>query len=142
MKILLDSCVWGKATGELTAAGHDAVWVGDWPYDPGDEQILAAAHADACVVVTLDKDFGELAVARGLPHCGIVRLVNIAARQQAAACLRVLALHGAELQAGAIVTAERGRLRVRAPQGEPLTEPEETRLDDPTSAENGDRIGS
>ena len=122
MKVLLDSCVWGKATGELTVAGHDAVWVGDWPEDPGDEQILAAARAEARIVVTLDKDFGELAVARGLGHSGILRLVNIAARQQAAVCLRVLALHGAELQTGGIVTAERGRLRVRAPQAGPTTD--------------------
>jgi predicted nuclease of predicted toxin-antitoxin system len=124
MKVLLDSCVWGKATAELIAAGHDAVWVGDWPEDPGDEQILAVARADARIVVTLDKDFGELAVARGLSHCGILRLVNIAARQQGAVCLRVLALHGAELQAGAIVTAERGRLRVRAPQAGPTADSE------------------
>ena len=40
MKILLDSCVWGKARGELGSAGHDVVWAGNWPKDPGDEEIL------------------------------------------------------------------------------------------------------
>ena len=29
MKILLDSCVWGKARHDLEAAGHDVVWCGD-----------------------------------------------------------------------------------------------------------------
>jgi len=115
MKILLDSCVWGKVQAELAAAGHDAVWSGDWPSDPGDEEILAQAHAEGRVLVTLDKDFGELAVLRSVPHSGIVRLVNISARQQAAACLQVLALHGPELQSGAIITAEPGRLRIRLP---------------------------
>jgi predicted nuclease of predicted toxin-antitoxin system len=114
MLILLDSCVWGGARTELTAAGHDVVWAGD-SENPGDEEILARAHTEDRILVTLDKDFGELAIVRGIPHCGILRLVNIAARQQAAVCLHVLGQHGAELQAGAILTAEPGRLRLRPP---------------------------
>jgi predicted nuclease of predicted toxin-antitoxin system len=65
--------------------------------------------------VTLDKDFGELAIGRGLPHGGILRLVNFPARQQSKACLHVLSLHGTELEAGAIVTAQPGVLRIRLP---------------------------
>jgi len=116
MKVLLDSCVWGNARDELEAAGHDVIWAGDWPTDPGDDQILARACSERRVFVTLDKDFGELAILRGTPHCGIVRLVAIGARQQSAVCHRVLTLHGPELLAGAIVTAERGRLRIRSPE--------------------------
>jgi predicted nuclease of predicted toxin-antitoxin system len=63
----------------------------------------------------LDKDFGELAVLRGQSHNGILRLVGISARQQAAVCLQVLALHEADFASGAIVTAEPGRLRIRLP---------------------------
>jgi predicted nuclease of predicted toxin-antitoxin system len=115
MLILLDSCVWGGVRPELAAAGHDVVWTGDWSEDPGDQEILSRAHAENRILVTLDKDFGELAILRGTPHSGIVRLVNISARQQAAVCLHVIAQHGAELQAGAIATAEPGRLRLRPP---------------------------
>jgi predicted nuclease of predicted toxin-antitoxin system len=115
MKLLLDSCVWGKGRPELEAAGHDVIWSGDWPNDPGDEEILAIAYAEGRVLVTLDKDFGELAVLRGLPHRGILRLVNIAANQQAVICLHVLAAHGNDLASGAIITAEPGRLRLRLP---------------------------
>jgi len=114
--ILLDSCVWGGARGELTAAGHDVVWAGDWPEDPGDETILARAQGERRVLVTLDKDFGELAIHSGLPHAGIIRLVDIVPRRQAAVCLQVLAQYGAELQAGAIVTAKLGRIRLRRPE--------------------------
>ena len=116
MRILLDSCVWGKARAELEAAGHDVVWSGDWPKDPGDEEILAVAYGQGRALVTLDKDFGELAILRGIPHHGILRLVNISARQQATATLQILAQHGADLESGAIVTAEPGRLRIRLPQ--------------------------
>jgi predicted nuclease of predicted toxin-antitoxin system len=99
----------------LELAGHDVVWVGDWPKDPGDAEILARARVDGRILVTLDKDFGELAVLHGEAHCGIVRLVAISARQQAAVCQQVLAVHGPELAAGAIITAQTGRLRIRLP---------------------------
>jgi predicted nuclease of predicted toxin-antitoxin system len=115
MKVLLDTCVWGNALAELQAAGHDVIWSGDWPQDPGDDEILARAYADGRVLVTLDKDFGELAVLRGLPHCGIVRLVDIPARQQAVVCLQVFAAHSNELTQGAIITVEPGRARIRLP---------------------------
>ncbi|HEY2415904.1 MAG TPA: DUF5615 family PIN-like protein [Pirellulaceae bacterium] len=115
MKLLLDSCVWGKAADDLRAAGHDVDWSGNWPQDPGDDAILACAHAEERILVTLDKDFGELAIVHNQPHHGILRLVNFSARQQAAACLAVLAAHGDDLLAGAIITAEPGRMRVRPP---------------------------
>ena len=113
MKLLLASCVWGGAAGRLRAAGHDAIWSGEWPADPGDEEILARALAEGRVLVTLDKDFGELAIVRQLPHAGILRLIGLSGPQQAEVTLRVLLSHGADLAAGAIVTAESGRLRVR-----------------------------
>jgi len=115
MKVLLDTCVWGGARKDLESAGHDVVWAGDWPEDPGDEEILARAHDEGRILVTLDKDFGELAIVRGTPHRGIVRLVNLAARQQAAVCLHVFDLYGGELPSGAIVTAGPGRIRIRPP---------------------------
>jgi predicted nuclease of predicted toxin-antitoxin system len=34
-------------------------------------------HAESRVLVTLDKDFGELAIMKGAPHAGIIRLVGI-----------------------------------------------------------------
>ncbi|MBI5446823.1 MAG: DUF5615 family PIN-like protein [Deltaproteobacteria bacterium] len=115
MKLLLDACVWGGAREDLEAAGHDVVWVGDWPEDPGDDAILGRAYRESQVLVTIDKDFGELAIVRGIRHAGIVRLVGMRARQQGPACCRVLALYGKELQKGAIVTAEPHRVRIRPP---------------------------
>jgi predicted nuclease of predicted toxin-antitoxin system len=119
VKLLLDTCVWGKAADELRAAGHDVVWAGDWTSDPGDDAILAQAYAARRILVTLDKDFGELAVLHNQPQSGILRLVNFSARQQAAACLAVLVAHGDDLLTGAIVTAEAGRMRVRPAGSDP-----------------------
>ena len=57
MKVLLDSCLSGKTAEMLRTAGHDVVWVGNWPADPGDAAILARARAERRILVTLDKDF-------------------------------------------------------------------------------------
>ena len=65
------------------------------------------------VLVTLDKDFGELAIVHERPHSGIIRLVNLASRQQAPICLKAIELHEDELRSGAIITAEQTRLRIR-----------------------------
>ncbi len=123
MKLLLDSCVSRGIAPALSAAGHDVICVGDWQDDPGDEHILAFALKEGRTVVTLDKDFGELAVAFGRPHSGIIRLVNFPLSQHAAVCLGAIAQHGTELAEGAIVTAEPGRLRLRpAPSSDPFGE--------------------
>jgi predicted nuclease of predicted toxin-antitoxin system len=115
VKVLLDACVWSGVGGALAAAGHDVIWAGDWPSDPGDEEILDQAAAEGRVLVTLDKDFGELAVRQGRVHCGIVRLVSLASREQPGVCAQILKAHEKDLSRGAIITAERGRLRVRTP---------------------------
>jgi predicted nuclease of predicted toxin-antitoxin system len=101
---------------QLKAAGYDVEWVGEWPGDPGDEAILARAYRERRILVTLDNDFGELAIARGQRHSGILRLANLATRRQAAVCAHVLSLHGATLQSGAMITAAPGRLRIRRPE--------------------------
>ena len=122
MKLLLYTCVWGGAKRDLITAGHDVVWAGDWPEDPGDEQLLSREREEGRIVVTLDKDFGELAIVRGQAHVGIVRLVDQSGPHQPATCLHVLSAYGANLEAGAIVTAEPGRLRFRPPDSERPTE--------------------
>lgn len=119
MKLLLDTCVWGGAVAPLKVAGHDVIWAGDWPTDPGDEEILDRAYREGRILITLDKDFGELAVVREQAHAGIIRLVVLSASQQAPTCVMVLNRYGTELQSGAIVTVEPGRIRVRPPTSHP-----------------------
>lgn len=113
MKILLDSCVWNGARKPLVKAGHDVVWAGKLTPDPGDEAILRTAHQEKRVLITLDKDFGELAIVHDKPHCGIIRLVGHSALQQGPISVKVLNKYKEELQKGAIITVERTRVRVR-----------------------------
>ena len=115
MKVLLDSCVWGKAKTELATLGHDVDWCGDWPVDPGDREILRRAHSEQRILVTLDRDFGELAIVFRQAHSGIIRLSKVSAREQASAVHRILLDHPQELLGGAIVSRSDQRTRVRRP---------------------------
>jgi predicted nuclease of predicted toxin-antitoxin system len=113
VKILLDACVWGKAKERLAQEGHDVVWAGDWDEDPGDLEILERARREGRLLITLDKDFGELAIVRRVRHAGIMRLVGISAKSQAGVCLHVLNRYSELLQTGAILTIESNRVRIR-----------------------------
>jgi predicted nuclease of predicted toxin-antitoxin system len=66
------------------------------------------------LIVTLDKDFGELAVLHAAEHRGIVRLVSIAARSQGPVCLEILTRYAGELASYPIITVEPGRVRIRS----------------------------
>lgn len=110
---MLDACVWGGCMTELERSGHDVEWVGDWPEDPGDQEILRRADRAGRVVVTIDKDFGELGIVRRIPHHGIVRLVGGSVLNHAKRISATLDRFHDELLAGAIVTVELSRVRIR-----------------------------
>lgn len=98
----------------MDEAGHDVVWVGNFTKDPGDDAILKIAYQEKRVLITLDKDFGELVIVHDKPHYGIIRLVGHSAIQQGPISKKVLKKYVEELQEGAIITVEKTRVRVRA----------------------------
>jgi predicted nuclease of predicted toxin-antitoxin system len=113
MKLLLDTCVAGSVREAMQRDGHDVVWAAEWAQDPGDHEILARAHAEGRILVTIDKDFGELAIVRGQQHHGILRLAGLSSSRQPDVCRIVLSRHAKELHGCAIVTADGVRIRVR-----------------------------
>ena len=113
MKVLLDSCIWGGVKPVLQEADYDTVWVRDFLSDPGDEVIIALAYQEDRVLITLDKDFGELAIMRNAPHRGIIRVVDFSAQDQGPVCVQLLRKYAKELHQGALITANRNRVRVR-----------------------------
>ena len=113
MRLLVDSCISNKVCEVLAAYDHDVRWAGTWESDPGDDVILKIAFEEKRVVITIDKDFGTLAVLRKIPHSGIIRLVNFSLQQQAAVCQNILSEYQDELLNNAIITVERDRVRIR-----------------------------
>jgi predicted nuclease of predicted toxin-antitoxin system len=73
MRYLANENFPGTAVVALAEAGHDIVWVRVAAPGTSDSDILAWAIREARVLLTFDKDFGELARNAALPSsCGVV----------------------------------------------------------------------
>jgi hypothetical protein len=75
MRFLADENFPGAAVAALKDAGHDIVWVRAEAPGAADTDVLACAAREQRVLLTFDKDFGELARSSALPSaCGVVLL--------------------------------------------------------------------
>ena len=74
MRLLIDANLGRKFTGLLKLAGHDAVYVNDLLPKASDEEILSFAKRENRIVITNDKDFGELIFKLGVLSTGIILL--------------------------------------------------------------------
>jgi predicted nuclease of predicted toxin-antitoxin system len=73
MRFLANENFPGRAVEELRAAGHDVAWVRTDAPGSSDPTVLAKATSEERILLTFDKDFGELAWRAKLPAtCGIV----------------------------------------------------------------------
>ncbi len=113
MKFLVDTCISSFAVRALRDAGYDVVWVPETGKDPGDTVILKMAVDEGRVLVTADKDFGDLVFVFGHSHSPIIRIVDIPAREQGAILLRLVQTHPSDIEQKAMITVDRHRVRVR-----------------------------
>lgn len=75
MRFLANENFPGPAIAALEAAGHDVVWIRLVSPGASDVEVLAWAVREARILLTFDKDFGELAGRASLPsNCGVVLL--------------------------------------------------------------------
>ena len=73
MLLLADENFPGPAVTTLRAAGHDLAWIRTIDPSADDPIVLARAIREMRILLTFDKDFGELAWHHGLPaYCGVV----------------------------------------------------------------------
>ncbi len=114
MKFLLDVCVSSRSlSAYLIEQGHDVLSAILIDPQSSDEELLEAALRDDRVLVTEDKDFGELVFIRRLQHGPIVRVVEMTVAEQVAAMNELLNRYAGELTGPAVVTLTRGRIRIR-----------------------------
>jgi predicted nuclease of predicted toxin-antitoxin system len=117
VRFLVDANVSPRVALLLADAGHDAVAVRDVGLTAApDDEILDWAFVDDRVIVSHDTDFGTLLAARRQvkPSFILVRSSDpLTADDVAGLILANLDSVSEELDAGAIVTFARGRLRVR-----------------------------
>jgi predicted nuclease of predicted toxin-antitoxin system len=73
MRLLADENVPLKAIRLLRGKGDDTLSISESQPQTSDEDVLELAEKDARIVLTFDKDFGELAFCFHLPaSCGII----------------------------------------------------------------------
>ena len=77
LRILADEDVPGEAVTALREQGHDVAWMVTAAPGSGDPEVLLRAQAEARVLMTFDKDFGELAFRYGLPASSGVILFRV-----------------------------------------------------------------
>jgi predicted nuclease of predicted toxin-antitoxin system len=78
LRVSANENVPGAAVAALRAHGHDVWWCAETSPGLTDHEVLDRAYADRRIVLTFDKDFGELVFQRGLPAAGVV-LFRVAA---------------------------------------------------------------
>src|SRR5215831_19380646 len=73
MRFLANENFPAAAVTALNSVGHDVVWVRTAAAGMSDPHVLAWAARESRILLTFDKDFGELARASRLPAtCGVV----------------------------------------------------------------------
>lgn len=74
MRILADENLHADIVHWLRAGGHDVSYAAETMAGEPDESILRRARAEDRIVITDDKDFGELVLRKGLANAGVLLL--------------------------------------------------------------------
>jgi predicted nuclease of predicted toxin-antitoxin system len=94
--------------------GHDVAWIRSDAPGTKDRDILKRAVSEQRILLTFDKDFGDLAFQSGLPaSCDIVLFRLQASSSAALATLVAAALKSRTDWAGHFSVVEPGRIRMR-----------------------------
>ena len=118
MKFLADESCARPVIFALRQAGHDVLAIAEVAKGAVDEKVIERALSERRVLITEDRDFGELVYARGRQSAGVIFLKfhSRARRTKPAAVVEAVTKLGARLQDGFVVV-EPGRVRLgRRPQ--------------------------
>ncbi len=114
MKFLLDGSADKRLIGYLNQIGHDLSAIGrEHPPSLDDTSVLSIAHREGRILITSDRDFGELVFVHLLPHAGVIylRLEDDLLPTMLARLAHVLANHADQLGRFIVVTERTVRVR-------------------------------
>jgi predicted nuclease of predicted toxin-antitoxin system len=113
MRILANENLPGDAIAALRQRGHDVAWIREDAPGSSDRQVLRRAEAEARVLLTFDKDFGELAFRAKLPASSGIILFRISAPSSAqVARVAAAALESRTDWTGHFTVVEDARIRM------------------------------
>jgi predicted nuclease of predicted toxin-antitoxin system len=118
VKIVADESVDKQIVDRLRANGHEVLFVAE--LDPGidDETVLLRSRQADAILLTADKDFGELVFRQRLLHTGVllIRLAGLMPNAKAELVASMFDEHVEELSTGFGVLSPRAlRLRKHPP---------------------------
>lgn len=117
MKIVADEGVDKPIVSTLRAAGFEVRYIAEEIPGAEDPAVLASAADRDCVLVTNDKDFGELVFRRQLSSAGIVliRLQGLSSLSKGQIVADAFRTHGHEMR-DAFTVISPGIVRIRRRQ--------------------------
>ena len=110
MKFLVDANLGRKFANLLKEDGHDTIFVNDLLPKLSDDEILSKALEEKRIIVTNDKDFGELTFRLGKASSGVIllRAITTDTKERFSLVKGVLSKSG-----GKFIVVKEGRVRVR-----------------------------
>ncbi|NJO78919.1 MAG: DUF5615 family PIN-like protein [Cyanobacteria bacterium RM1_2_2] len=114
MRFLANENFPADAVEALRAADHDVVWIRTNAPGITDPEVLQRAQADGRILLTFDKDFGELAFRSRLPASSGIILFRVQASSGAMVARKVMAVISSRTDwAGHFSVIEDNRIRMR-----------------------------
>lgn len=114
MRFLADENVSHRVIARLRADGFEVVSIDETRSGASDKVVLETANVEGCILITEDRDFGELVIRQRLGVRGLIlleldRLSNAA---EADAVAAFVSTHADKIS-GNLVVIEPGRIRLR-----------------------------
>jgi predicted nuclease of predicted toxin-antitoxin system len=72
VRLVADESVEGPTVYALRDAGHAVLYIAETSPGIEDAEVLSIAHSEQALLLTADKDFGELVFRNREPHCGVL----------------------------------------------------------------------
>jgi predicted nuclease of predicted toxin-antitoxin system len=116
MRFPLDESADARLAAHLVREGHDVTVIArDYPNALDDEVVLAIAYDEGRILITNDRDFGDLVFRQQRPHAGVIlfRLTTTDLPSKIARLAEVLADYRDRLDHFLVVTDQRIRVRQR-----------------------------
>jgi len=114
MKLVIDESIEKQIVDVLKDRGYDIWYISDFERGLTDDKVLDLANSNNAVLITSDKDFGEIVFRKKMISTGILlfRFFGIPNDKKAELASRVLKEHGHEfMHAFTVVTPETIRIR-------------------------------
>ena len=118
MNLLADESVDGPIVDHLRQDGHHVWYVAEMEPGVSDEDVLELANKEESLLLTADKDFGELVFRQGrsMPGIVLIRLAGVAPSRKAEIVASVIRERARELPHAFTVITPR-LVRIRAVRG-------------------------